>query len=87
MPRITLKEVITKKIDIPLDALLDLVDHLTEAEKERLLARLQSKPFKCQIFEKDKIESIISDFEAVDLYEQDFLKDLEEGLKKSSLYR
>ena len=87
MPQITLKETITKKIDIPLDALLEIVDHLTEAEKVCLLSRLQSKPYKFQVFEKDKIESIISDFEAVDLYEQDFLKDLEEGLKKSSLYR
>ena len=40
----------------------------------------------CHITEKDKIESILADFAATDLYEEDFLRDLEEGLKKSSMH-
>jgi hypothetical protein len=35
----------------------------------------------------DKIGTILADFAAKNLYEDDFLRDLEEGLKKSSVYR
>jgi hypothetical protein len=38
-------------------------------------------------FKKDKVKSIIADFAELNIYENDFLKDLEEGLKKTSLYR
>jgi hypothetical protein len=87
MPRITLKETITKEIEIPMDKLFELIDHLSEEEKMRLLERIQKGPAKLTPFKKDKIESIIADFEATDLYEDQFLRDLEEGLKKSSVYR
>jgi hypothetical protein len=87
MPRITLKETITKEIEIPMDKLCDLIDHLSEEEKITLLKRVQKRPVKLTPFKKDKIESIIADFEATNLYEDQFLKDLEEGLKKSSIYR
>ena len=40
----------------------------------------------CLPDKKDKIGSILADFAATDLYEEDFLKYLEEGLKKSSVY-
>ncbi len=30
MPRITLKETITKEIEIPMDTLCELIDHLSE---------------------------------------------------------
>jgi hypothetical protein len=33
------------------------------------------------------LDSILVDFEATNLYEDQFLKDLKEGLKKSSVYR
>ena len=87
MPRITLKETITKEIEIPMDKLCDLIDHLSEEEKTALLKRVQKRSIKLTPFKKDKIESIIADFEATDLYEDQFLKDLEDGLKKSSIYR
>jgi hypothetical protein len=87
MPRITLKETITKEIEIPIDKLCDLIDHLSEEERTTLLKRVQKGPVKLTPFKKDKIESIIADFEATNLYEDQFLKDLEEGLKKSSMYR
>ena len=35
-------------------------------------------------FKNDNIEKIVSDFQKTDFYEDDFLKDLETGLKKSS---
>ena len=87
MPRITLKETITKEIEIPMDKLCDLIDHLSEEEKRALLRRVQKGPVKLTPFKKDKIESIIADFEATNLYGDEFLKDLEKGLRKSSLYR
>ena len=87
MPQITLKETITKKIEIPMDTLYEIVDNLTAEERKKLLEKLKAKPVKLKPFKKDKIGSILADFAATNLYEDDFLKDLEEGLKKSSVYR
>ena len=87
MPRIILKEKITKEIEIPMDTLYEVIDNLTKEERTKLLERLKTKPVKLKSFIKDKIESILADFAATDLYEEDFLKDLEEGLKKSSVYQ
>jgi Txe/YoeB family toxin of Txe-Axe toxin-antitoxin module len=87
MPRITLKETITKEIEIPMETLCELIDHLSEGERAKLLERAKKKPIKLSPFKKDKIDSILADFEATNLYEDNFLRDLKEGLKKSSLYR
>ena len=69
-----------------MDTLYELIDNLTDEERKELMERLKAKPIELKLFKKDKIESILADFEATDLYEDDFLKDLEEGLKKSSIY-
>ncbi|MEK6589408.1 MAG: hypothetical protein AABZ11_01895 [Nitrospinota bacterium] len=87
MPRITLKETITKEIEIPLDTLYRLVDNLDKEERAKLLERDKTKAVKLSPFKKDKIESILFDFKATDLYEDKFLRDLEKGLKKSSIYK
>ena len=87
MPKITLKETVTKRIEISMETLYEVIDNLTEEERENLLKKLRAKPVKLKPFKKDKINSILTDFAATDLYEDDFLKDLEEGLKKSSVYR
>ena len=87
MPRKTLKETITKEIEIPIDTLYDIIDNLSEEEKTKLLERVKTRPVKIRPFKKDKIESILADFEGTKLYEDDFLKVLREGLKKSSVYR
>lgn len=87
MPRISLKETITKEIEIPIETLYELIDNLTQEEREKLLERLKAKPVELKPFKKDKIESILSDFTATDLYEDDFLKDLKKGLRKSSIYQ
>jgi len=86
MPRITLKETITKEIDIPMEAFYELIDNLSQEEREKVLERLRKKPVKLKTFQKDKIESILTDFASTNLYEDDFLRDLEDGLKKSSVY-
>jgi hypothetical protein len=87
MPRITLKETVTRRVEIPMGTLYEIIDHLSGDEKAKLIARAQKKPFKLIPFKKDKIESILTDFEATGLYEDRLLKDLKQGLKKSSLYR
>jgi len=87
MPRITLKETITKEIEIPMDSLYELIDSLTEEERANLLERLNKKTIELKVFRKDKLESILADFKATNLYEEGFLKDLNEGLKRSSIYR
>ena len=48
MPRITLKETITKEIDIPMEALYDLIDNLSQEEREKVLNRLQKRAYKAQ---------------------------------------
>ena len=87
MPRIILKERITKEIEIPMDTLYEVIDNLTEEERTKLLERLKTRPVELKPFIKDKIGSIMADFRATNLHEEDFLKDLEEGLKKSSVYQ
>jgi len=87
MPQITLKETITKRIEIPMDTLCKIIDNLSDADRKRLLIRLKKKPGILEPFRKDKVSAILKDFTSTDLYEKDFLKDLEAGLKKSSFYR
>jgi len=87
MPRIILKETVTRKVEIPMETLYEIIDHLSGEERAKLIARAQKKTSKLIPFKRDKIESILGDFEATDLYEDGFLKDLRQGLKKSSLYR
>jgi len=87
MPRITLKETITKEIEIPMEAVYQLIDNLTREERQKILNRLKGKALELKPFEKDEIKSILTDFEATDLYEDGFLKDLEKGLTKSSVSR
>ncbi|MDP2862233.1 MAG: hypothetical protein Q8N95_05520 [Desulfobacterales bacterium] len=87
MPQLTLKETITRKIDISTDTLCEIIEQLSELERKNILIKLKSKPAALKTFKKDKVKSIIADFAELNIYENDFLKDLEEGLKKTSLYR
>jgi hypothetical protein len=87
MPLITLKETITKKIEIPMETLYELIENLTLQEREQLLERVRTKNIQLQPFKKAKIKEIIADFAATGLYEDNFIKDLEDGLKKSSVYK
>ena len=69
-----------------MEAIYELIDNLPQEEREKVLERLKAQSVELKTFKKDKIESILADFAATDLYEGDFLRDLEEGLKKSSVY-
>ena len=85
MPIITIKEKITKTIDIPLNAIYQIIDNLSEDERYSLIERLKSRSVRLKKFKNDNIQKIVSDFQKTDLYEDDFLKDIETGLMKSSV--
>ncbi len=88
MPRVTLKKTITKEIEIPVSTLYEAIENLSKQERSKPIAMLTAKGVtRLKPFRKDSINSIVADFEATDLYEEDFLKDLEAGLKKSSLFK
>ncbi len=92
MPKVLIKETITKEIEVPLKTIYKLIDALSVEDKKELLDKLQASiqrkgKIKFIPFRKVKIEDLVSDFKVTDLYEEDFLRDLENGLKKSSLYR
>ena len=88
MPQITIKETITKKVEIPLNTLYKLIDTLSYEDREKLYKRLRERrSVKLKPFKKDRLGAILNDFAETDLYEDNFLQDLEEGLKNSSIYR
>ena len=47
--------------------------------------KLVEKELYFKTFKKDKLENVMSDFQKEN-YSDDFLKELEDGLKKSSVY-
>ena len=62
---------------------------IPKSEYKKLLSRAKAyEKLAGSIFEnaiKDPIDEIVSDFKKTNLYTDKFLKDLENGLKKSSL--
>jgi hypothetical protein len=87
MPHILLKETVKKDIEISFKSICSVIDLLSAREKKLLLKRLQSETMSFTPHKKDKISAVVSDFAKTNLYEDAFLKDLEAGLKKSSVYR
>ena len=85
MQFITLKETITKRIEIPLETVIELLENLGEKERNEVIQKLQTHPIAFKPFKKDNLANIIRDFSETNLYKEDFLKDLEQGLKKSSV--
>ena len=70
-----------------METLYELIENLTLKEREQLLERVRATNVHLQPFKKAKIGAIVADFAATGLYQDDFLKDLEDGLKKSSVYK
>ena len=66
-----------------MNTLYQIIDNLTDEDRKKLLERLKARPVKLKTFKKDNIKSILTDFVGTNLYEEDFLEDLEEGLKRS----
>lgn len=72
-------------VNISLPNILTLISQMSLNEIEQVKNKIVEKELYFKTFKKDKIEDVMSDFQKED-YSEDFLKDLENGLKKSSVY-
>ena len=72
-------------VDVSLPNILTLISQMSLNEIEQVKNKIVEKELYFKTFKKDKIENIIDDFKKED-YSNDFLIDLENGLKKSSIY-
>ena len=72
-------------VDISLPNVISLISQMSLSELEEVKNKIIEKELYFKTFQKDSIENIINDFKKED-YSDDFLKDLENGLKKSSIY-
>jgi len=72
-------------VNISLPNILTLISQMSLNEIEEVKNKIVEKELYFKTFKKDKIENIMNDFQKEN-YSDDFLKDLENGLKKSSVY-
>ncbi|MFK5975908.1 MAG: hypothetical protein QM493_05325 [Sulfurovum sp.] len=72
-------------VNISLPNILTLISQMSLNEIEQVKNKIVEKDLYFKTFKKDKIEDVMSAFQKED-YSDDFLKDLEDGLKKSSVY-
>ena len=72
-------------VDISLPNILTLISQMTLNEIEQVKNKIIEKELYLKTFKKDRLENVMSDFQKED-YSSDFLKDLEDGLKRSSIY-
>ena len=72
-------------VNISLPNILTLISQMSLNEIEEVKNKIIEKELYFKTFKKDKIENVMNDFQKED-YSDDFLKDLEDGLKKSSIY-
>lgn len=73
-------------IDLETKDIISLISQMSLNELEKVKNSLIERELYFKKFKKDNVENIISDFKKED-YSNDFLTDLEEGLKKSSIYK
>jgi len=72
-------------VDISLDNLLLLISKMNVNQIEEVKNKIVEQKLYFQTFQKDDIENIVDDFRKEE-YSNDFLLDLEAGLRKSSVY-
>jgi threonyl-tRNA synthetase len=72
-------------VDISLDNLLLLISKMDVNQIEEVKNKIVEQKLYFQTFQKDDIENIVDDFRKEE-YSNDFLLDLEAGLRKSSVY-
>ncbi len=73
-------------IDLKTKDIISLISQMSLHELEKVKNSLIERELYFKEFKKDNIENIMDDFKKED-YSKDFLTDLEEGLKKSSIYK
>jgi len=72
-------------IDVSVPNILNLISQMNLNEIEEVKNKLVEKELYFKKFQKDNIKNIMNDFQKEN-YSDDFLSDLENGLKKSSIY-
>jgi Cdc6-like AAA superfamily ATPase len=72
-------------VNISLPNILTLISQMSLNEIEEVKNKIIEKELYFKPFKNDKIENIINDFQKEN-YSNDFLNDLENGLKQSSVY-
>jgi len=80
-----MEKIMQLAVNISLPNILTLISQMTLNEIEQVKNKIVEKELYFKTFKKDKIEDVMSDFQKED-YSDNFLKDLEDGLKKSSVY-
>jgi len=72
-------------VDVTMPNILQLISQMNLKEIETIKNKIIEKELYFKKFKKDDIKEVMSDFKEVG-YSDDFLADLENGLKKSSIY-
>lgn len=72
-------------VDISLPHILNLISQMNLNEIEEIKNKIVEKELYFKKFKKDDLAHVMSDFKKEN-YSDEFLKDLENGLKKSSVY-
>ena len=72
-------------VNISLTNILTLISQMSLNEIEEVKNKIVEKELYFKKFKKDKIENIMNDFQKEN-YTDRFLEELENGLKKSSIY-
>ncbi len=73
------------QIDISTEDIIKTINQMDLTDIEKVKTALIEREIYFKKFKKDKIENVMRDFEE-EGYSEGFLKDLENGLKKSSVY-
>ncbi len=73
-------------IDLKTKDIISLISQMSLNDLEKVKNSLVERELYFKKFKKDNVGNIIDDFKKED-YSNDFLTDLEEGLKKSSVYK
>jgi hypothetical protein len=73
-------------VDISLPNILSLISQMNMNEIEEIKNKIVEKELYFKKFKKKNIDEVMSDF-SKENYSSDFLADLEQGLKKSSIYK
>ena len=73
-------------MDVTLPNILKLISQMNLNEIEEVKNKLVEKELYFKKYKKENIEDVMEAF-GQENYSNDFLKDLEDGLKKSSVYK
>lgn len=73
-------------LNVSVDNIIEVLGQMSLNEIEKVKNALIEREVFLKEFQKDSIENIMDDFKKED-YSNDFLKELEDGLKKSSVFK